>query len=181
MKKRTLIAIILVLAVVLIAQTGAWAGKLQVGSEAPAAAPAEVAGARPHGTGGSGGNNGDDAPYGPPPSVLLRFEEGDIIFIFDPGEEPDLKVEEVPEDAVLLAPESADFVEATYGPKDTLFSALRLTLVDLKLVEDIEQAEDFTGTISYWNGEEWVALKIAAGKVTIPANAPNPLYLAIVP
>lgn len=49
MKKRVLIAVALVLAVVLIAQTGVWAGKLQVGSEAPAAAPAE-AGARPQGT-----------------------------------------------------------------------------------------------------------------------------------
>ncbi len=49
MKKRVLIAVALVLAVVLIAQTGVWAGKLQAGSEAPAAAPAE-AGARPQGT-----------------------------------------------------------------------------------------------------------------------------------
>ena len=49
MKKRTLIALALVLAVALVAQTGVWADKLQTGVEAAPVASSN-AGARPAGT-----------------------------------------------------------------------------------------------------------------------------------
>lgn len=158
MKKRTLIAVVLVLAVILIAQTGAWAGKLQAGSEAPALADSN-AGIRPMGTGGNGGTGDSDyqspPPYVPPAATFV--------------------VEEFSGDVPEGAPEGATFQQGLEsGGKNTLSKTHKITL------EELELASDFAGAISYWNGSEWIELTVVSGKVTVPAGSPNPVVIAIV-
>ncbi len=153
MKKRVLIAIALVLALVLIAQTGVWAGKLIAGSEAPAAAPGEAA-ARPCGTNGSDYKpGGGDPPYVPPPS-------GDELKWVVVGYTGD-----VPEGA----PDEATFKEGTESGGDAGDTLTKAYTVDV----------EGASAVSYWNGSEWVELGISDGEVTVPAGAPNPVVLAL--
>lgn len=163
MKKRILVATVLVLAVVLVAQTGAWAGKLQAGAEAPAMAG--DAGPRPAGTGGDGADGSydkakGDAPYSPPAAVA----------------EPTFTVADFSGDVPEGAPEGATFSKGTESGGDaTLSKAYKVSLVD-----DLGLADDFKGAISYYDGTEWVELTVVGGEVTLPAGAPNPVFLAVV-
>jgi len=153
MKKRILIAIALIIGLVLIAQTGAWAGKLAAGSEAPAAALGE-AGARPKGTDSdyvpTGPNSG--APY-VPPAVDLEWTMTDY-------------TGDVPEGA----PDGATFKECTESGEDAGDTLTEAHVIEVK----------GASAVSYWNGSEWVELAVTDGKVTVPAGAPNPVILALV-
>jgi len=100
MKKRVLIAIVVVLAVVLMAQTGAWAGKLQAGSDAPVVA-AENAGARPQGT-----TTGDSVS----------------------SDDDDVTVEVLTGDVPEGPPDGASFYEVTVGTGDTLSEDVELNV-----------------------------------------------------
>lgn len=157
MNKRVLIAIVVVLAVVLMAQTGAWAGKLQAGSEAPVAAP-ENAGVRPHGTTGfhpSGPNSAVYvAPSGPTEKTFNIVDYTD----------------DLPTAPAADAPEGAAFLKGTESGTGTTLS--KSYTIEVELGAD-------GGTVFYWSGSGWVELTVTDNEVTIPAGAPNPVYLAL--
>ena len=140
MKKRTLIALVLVLAVVLIAQTGAWAGKLQTGVDAAPAASSN-AGVRPAGT-------VTDADSG----IVFSSEAADVTLALYEGD-----VEPPSDDAFL--------VEVNFN--------------DGSRVLTVELGPD-GGTVSYWDGAEWVELEVVDGTVTVPDDVPDPVILAAV-
>lgn len=154
MKKRIIIAIALILGLALMAQTGAWAGRLAAGSEAPAPAPGE-AGARPAGTAKDWKPEGPNSklPFVPPSDDVVKWAVTDYSG-------------DVPEDA----PDGATFKEGTETGGDA-----GSTLTEAR-VADVDGAS----TVYYWNGSEWVELAISDGKVTVPAGAPNPVILALV-
>ena len=160
MNKRVLIAIVVVLAVVLMAQTGAWAGKLQAGSEAPAAAP-ENAGVRPAGSSGyqpSGPNSGYIGPVVPSGPTEKTFNLVDY-------------TDDLPTAPAADASEGAVFLEGTESGTGTTLS--------IAYTVEVELGAD-GGTVLYWSGSAWVELTVTDNEVTIPAGAPNPVYLALV-
>ena len=147
MKKRSLIALVLVLAVVLIAQTGAWAGKLQTGADAAPAA-ASNAGVRPAGTVTNEG--------GAIEGIVVMSEEENVTLV----------VLEISEDDMDLPNDDAFLVEVTFNG-----DSRELT---------VEFGPD-GGEFYYWNGTEWVELEVTNGTVTIPADAADPVMIAVVP
>ncbi len=164
MNKRILIVTILVLAVVLVAQTGAWAGKLQRGDEAPAFS--ENAGVRPQGTTGDGEAGDGDTPYIPPQLNIETEEDGEIT------------VEDLPAEVVAFVPEGEGKVE---------YARISFVEDDGVLAEDfvleftsLGVGENFQGTLYYWDGEDWVALEVVDGEVTFPAGTPTPIYISAV-
>ena len=78
MKKRTLIALALVLAIALVAQTGVWADKLQTGVETAPAASSN-AGARPAGT----VNNGTEDSV---VNIVVISEAEDVVLALYTGD-----------------------------------------------------------------------------------------------
>jgi hypothetical protein len=155
MKKRVLIAVALVLAIVLIAQTGAWASKLQVANEAPAASEA---GARPQGT---VKNTGGAAA----PAVPATGAEEEVVTVTDyTGEAP----EGAPDGAALYQ------VTVTKGGQKSGDTFAKAQTIEVELGPN-------GGTVSYWNGSAWVDLTVSdAGTVTLPVGAPNPAIIAVV-
>ncbi|MBN1303145.1 MAG: hypothetical protein JXA13_01825 [Anaerolineales bacterium] len=148
MNKRILIATALVIALVLVAQTGAWAGKLQAPGGAPAALGNSDVLPRPAGTGYTNpdkGGDGDDGDVGP--TLIIEEYTG-----------------EVPEGAA----EGATFLKVSYGDDDTLYKAAAV-----KVGPDAASA-------AYWDGEAWVDVEVVDGKITLPADAPNPCFVAVV-
>lgn len=168
MKKRIVIAVVVVLAIVLIAQTSGWTEKLRVGDEAPVAEPVD-AGARPQGTVITTG--ACPVALSADPANIGNVAEGSL-----PGGGTG-------EACVLEA------LPAGVASLDGLVdgSLIKLTSGDGETIPGDIQICYNVGVDSrsafYWDGEGWVETGEAVTDgvlcVTAPADAPNPTYTAL--
>ena len=168
MKKRIVIAVVVVLAIILIAQTSVWTEKLRAGDEAPVAEPVD-AGSRPQGTVRT--IDGCPVALSIDPANIGNIAEGSIP---GGGEGEACILEALPAGvAALDGLVDGSLIELTFGDGETIPG-------DIKVCYNVG-AND-RGAF-YWDGEGWVETEetVVDGVlcVTAPEDAPNPTYTAL--